>query len=75
VPFITQFDIFFAGQELNLAEISPAVIETATEFRARYNLKTPDAIHYATAVEIGAATFLTGDRTLSRCSEVPVEII
>ena len=30
----------------------------------RYNLKTPHALHYATAVEVGATVFLTGDRAL-----------
>ena len=72
---LAQFDVFFAGVELILAEVSPAVIERATELRARYNLKTPDALHYATAVEVGATVFLTGDRALVRCSEVPVEVL
>jgi predicted nucleic acid-binding protein len=58
-----------------MVEVGAAVIERATELRARYNLKTPDAIHYATAIEVGATTFLTGDRALSRCSEVPVEAL
>lgn len=72
---LAQFDVFFAGVELVLADVSAAVVERATGLRARYNLKTPDAIHYATAVEVGAAVFLTGDRVLSRCSEVPVEVL
>ena len=59
---LAQFDVFFAGVELVLAEVSAAVVERATDLRARYNLKTPDALHYATAVEVGAAVFLTGDR-------------
>jgi len=67
--------VFFAGIELFLAEVSPAVIEAATELRARYNLRTPDAIHFATAVEVGAHVFLTGDQSFSRCSEVPVETL
>jgi len=50
-------------------------VERATELCARYNLKTPDAIHYATAVEVGASVFLTGDRGLSHCSEVPIELL
>jgi predicted nucleic acid-binding protein len=72
---LAQFDVFFAGVELVLADLSAAVVERATDLRARYNLKTPDALHYATAVEVGATVFLTGDRGLSRCSEVPVEVL
>jgi predicted nucleic acid-binding protein len=72
---LAQFDVFFAGVELVLADVSSAVIERATDLRAPYNLKTPDALHYATAVEVSATVFLTGDRGLSRCSEVPVELL
>lgn len=72
---LAQFDVFFAGVEIVLLEMSAVVVERATELRAKYNLKTPDALHYATAVESGAAVFLTGDRALSRCSEVPVEVL
>jgi predicted nucleic acid-binding protein len=72
---LARFDVFFAGIELILAEVSPAVIERATVLRARYNLKTPDAIHFATAIEGGATLFLTGDRALARCSEVVVELL
>lgn len=72
---LAQFDVFFAGVELFLAEVEAAVVERATDLRARYHLKTPDAIHYATAVVVGAAVFLTGDRAFSRCSEVLVEVL
>ena len=72
---LAQFDVFFAGVELVVAEVGAAVVERATDLRARYNLKTPDALHYATAVEAGATVFLTGDRAFSRCSEVPVEVL
>ena len=72
---LAQFDVFFAGVELVLADVSAVVIERATDLRAKYNLKTPDALHYATAVEVGATVFLTGDRGLARCVEVPVEVL
>lgn len=72
---LAQFDVFFTGVELVLADVSAAVIERATDLRAKHNLKTPDALHYATAVEIGATVFLTGDRGFARCTEVPVEVL
>jgi predicted nucleic acid-binding protein len=69
------YDAFFAGPEVGLSEITDAVIEKATELRAALNIKTPDAIHLATAVLSGAAAFLTGDRRLARCTEVAVEVL
>jgi predicted nucleic acid-binding protein len=72
---LAQFDVFFAGVEIVLVELSAAVVERATQLRAKYNLKTPDALHYATAVEAGATGFLTGDRALLRCTEVLVEVL
>ncbi|MBY0228322.1 MAG: type II toxin-antitoxin system VapC family toxin [Gemmataceae bacterium] len=72
---LAKFELFFAGVELVLVEVGSAIIERATDLRAKYNLKTPDALHYATAVEVGATVFLTGDRGLVRCTEVPVEVL
>ncbi|MBK6536177.1 MAG: type II toxin-antitoxin system VapC family toxin [Deltaproteobacteria bacterium] len=60
---------------LVLSELSPGVIERATVLRARHGFKTPDALHLASAIEMGASVFLTGDRTLARCDEINVEII
>ncbi len=67
---LAQFDAFLSGVEIVMTDVSAAVIELATELRAKYNLKTPDALHYATAVDVGATVFLTGDRALLRCFEV-----
>lgn len=75
VATLSQFDMFFAGVEIVLVELSATVVERATHLRAKYNLKTPDALHFATAVEASASAFLTGDRALSRCTEVPVEVL
>ena len=72
---LAQFDVFFYGVEVVMPDVSAAVIERATELRAKYNLKTPDALHYATAINVGATVFLTGDRAVSRCTEVPVEVL
>jgi len=72
---VAQFDVFFAGLELVLVEIGASVVERATDLRAKYNLKSPDAIHYASALAVGATVFLTGDQALARCSEVQVEVL
>lgn len=72
---LAQFDVFFSGVEISLIEVTASVVELATAIRAKYNLKTPDALHYASAMEAGADVFLTGDRVFARCSDVAVEIL
>ncbi len=69
------FDAFFTGAEVVILEVNEATLEKATEIRADLNLKTPDAIHLASAILAGGSAFLTGDRNLSRCTEIPVEIL
>lgn len=74
-PLLKLYEAFFASSEVALMEINAAVVEKATELRASLNIKTPDALHLATAIIGKSATFLTGDRGLQRCSEVPVELV
>jgi uncharacterized protein len=72
---LSAYDLFFASSRLDLVEILGPVVERATDPRARYGLRTPDALHLATAIEERAAVFLTGDATLKRCAEVHVEVL
>lgn len=72
---LAAFDAFFARRLLSLIEISADVLDRATELRARYGLRTPDAIHVATAIEARADIFLTGDTSLRRVSDIPVEVL
>jgi predicted nucleic acid-binding protein len=72
---LAEYEGFFAGPALVLCEITPAVVEMATDFRATFRVKTPDALHLASAIVSGASAFLTGDRDLARCTEIPVEVL
>ena len=69
------YDSFFIGTEVEVLEITAAVVEKATELRATLNVKTPDAIHLASAILAGATAFISGDQLLARCKELPVEIL
>ena len=43
---------------INVIKIDTAVAYKAAESRAKYNLKTPDSVQVATALEYGAKYFL-----------------
>lgn len=65
---------------MNTRNISPIVINTtiaikAAELRAQYNLKTPDALHLATAIASGADAFLTNDNGFKRVADIKILIL
>lgn len=72
---LARYEAFFTAQRFRIAEISPAIVEAATNLRAKYGFKTPDALHLATAILEKADTFLTGDAQLERCTEIRVEVV
>jgi predicted nucleic acid-binding protein len=56
----------------------PIDVTTATsaaDLRARYNLRTPDALQIATAITAGCNAFLTNDAALQRVSELRVLVL
>lgn len=72
---LARYETFFGAQRLRLLDLSPEVIERATELRVKYGFKTPDALHLATAIIERVDVVLTGDRELERCTEVRIEVI
>jgi uncharacterized protein len=75
LSLLAEYDAFFSPADLQFVEIESAVVERATELRARYRLKTADAIHLASAIEARAELFLAGDADLRRCTEAKVEVL
>jgi predicted nucleic acid-binding protein len=57
---------------LSVFDLTTTIAKTAAVLRAAYNLKTPDAIHLATALEVGVEAFITNDAALKRVLEVKV---
>lgn len=60
---------------LQLAPVTRAVLIRAAEIRARYGLRTPDAIMLATAVESGATLALTNDSAWRKVNEIEVLLL
>jgi predicted nucleic acid-binding protein len=45
--------------------VSAPIAEEAARLRAKHNLRTPDSIQIATAINAGAMSFLTNDAQLA----------
>ncbi|BCW96720.1 MAG: type II toxin-antitoxin system VapC family toxin [Fimbriimonadales bacterium] len=67
--------ILMGSRRLELAPITPAIAEVAAEIRARYNLRTPDAIQVATAQVYQCEALLTNDDSLKRVVELNIVLI
>ncbi|WP_257666690.1 type II toxin-antitoxin system VapC family toxin [Parapedobacter tibetensis] len=65
-------EILLSASGINLAEISHDIAEGAARLRAKYNLKTPDAIQIATALENQADYFFTNDHRLAVVKEIAI---
>ena len=57
-------DIIFNQAHLTAFPVSAAIAERAAQLRASHNLRTPDAIQIATAIQEDATVFLTNDARL-----------
>jgi predicted nucleic acid-binding protein len=65
-------DLFESFPNLSVLPVGPEVVEIASDLRAAHNLRTPDALHIATAIHAGADAFISGDRRLPNVQEVRV---
>jgi predicted nucleic acid-binding protein len=55
--------------------LSNDIMIEAAKIQAKYNFKTPDAIHLATSLSANCDVFLTNDQRLSGFKDIPVEIV
>jgi len=53
--------ILLQADHISTLAVSEAIAEEAAQLRAQHNLRTPDAIHLATAITSGASSFITND--------------
>lgn len=57
--------ILLHADNVDMLPVSPPIAEEAARLRAKYNLRTPDSIQIATAINAGATSFLTNDIKLA----------
>ncbi len=72
-----QYRSFFARQDLQIIELTSEVVEKALWLRVNYNLRTPDALQAASALELTPMkmVFLTADKSFLRVPELNVKIL
>ena len=64
-PLLARYDAFF--QQVQIVELSAAVVDAATVLRASTGLKTPDALQAACALSLTPPVgFVTGDTGFAR---------
>lgn len=57
---------------LALIDVDFSIADRASDLRANYGIRTPDAIHLATAIEKGANLFVTNDKGLKKVKEITI---
>ena len=65
-------DLLINSRNFALIQINTTIAERAADLRARYNLRTPDAMQIAATLEAGCTAFLTNDSALMRVNELRV---
>ena len=70
-----QYRELFASGAVRLLEAPYEVFESAAVIRAETGLKTPDAIHAATALRAECALFVTNDTDFRRVQGLPIAVL
>ena len=68
-------DILVHSDAHTLVSITVPIAESAADLRARYNLRTPDALHVATAISAGCDALLTNDSQLKQVQEFSILVL
>ena len=72
---ITEYETLLTKTDVVLSPITIDILRSAARFRAALNLKTPDAIHAASAAASNCAYFLTNDDGFRRLSDIKVVVL
>ena len=68
-------EILLSSENLTTFEILHEVSEMSSEIRAKYSIKTPDAIQVAVSILYGANKFITNDPALKKVSDINVLVL
>lgn len=72
---LRDFDEFFATPGYVKFTMGTPAFDSATDLRARYGLKTPDALHLAAAIASGCEQIWTNDGRLTRAAQGRISVL
>ncbi len=72
---LNAYEELLLSENMQLVSISQPVLRQAANLRATTNLKTPDAIHAATALSVNCNQFITNDKGFRNVPSLPVTIL
>ena len=72
---VTAFEQSLLGTDMRLLPITQSILRNAAQLRATTKLRTPDAIHAATAMQTGCALFVTNDVGFRSIAGLPVVVL
>lgn len=72
---IAAYETLLTGTDVRLLPVTSAILREAARLRATTNLKTPDAIHAASAAAAGCALVVTNDGDLRRVKALNVTVL
>ncbi|WP_456473926.1 type II toxin-antitoxin system VapC family toxin [Candidatus Pyrohabitans sp.] len=68
-------EILLNSRNLQVYPVYSEIAIEAAKLRAKYGIRTPDAIQIATAIYAGAYVFITNDKRLKKVKEVEVTLL
>ena len=71
----TAYELLLSASESRMVPVTRQIIRRAIPLRASLGLKTPDAIHAATALDAGCTLFVTNDPHFRRVSGLEVAVL
>ena len=72
---IADYEQLLLSSEMRLIPINQSVLREAARLRATTTLKTPDAIHAATALSVNCTQFVTNDKGFRNVPSLPVVVL
>ncbi|VEP14152.1 Ribonuclease VapC [Hyella patelloides LEGE 07179] len=72
---INAYEELLLSEPMQLIPIDQSILRRAANLRATNSIKTPDAIHAATAMSVNCDLFITNDKGFRNLDNLPVVIL